>query len=88
MNKILLNKQKRPLIKKDFAIKTARELANEDNLQNLWDPNGKHTNQLLKISAIEFLCRFQDDVCLQNATSLFKSIPPAYFSNPSNQNNT
>ncbi len=34
---------------------------------------------MLKINAIEFLCRFQDELCLNKATELFKTIPNEFF---------
>ena len=64
---------------KNFGIRTTRSLANEENLEDLWDSNGTHINQMLKINAIEFLCRFQDELCLNKATELFKSIPSEFF---------
>lgn len=57
------------------------------NFTDLWDGKGSHTDQLLKIYTIEFLCRLQDEACLTKATQLFKSVPEDYFERPNNQIN-
>jgi hypothetical protein len=50
---------------------------------DIWNPNsGDHSERLLKINAIDFVCRLQEEYCLRNMTSLFENISPDYFYNP------
>lgn len=73
---------------KNYGIRTARELESKGGLEDLWNATGNnHTDQLLKINAIEFLCRFQDEKCLKKASELFNLIPVSYFSSPNSQKN-
>ena len=41
----------------------------------------------IKISVIDFLCRFQQEFCLKKSTELFETIPLNYFLSPNNQTN-
>lgn len=54
---------------------------------NLWDDSGSHSERLLKISMIDFLCRLQDENCLSNATKKYESINSDYFLNPTQVQN-
>jgi hypothetical protein len=73
--------------KKRFAISIGRVLENEKNSINFWNNTGSHTEILLKINAIEFMCRFQEEDCLNKASELFRTIPEEFFTNPNNQTN-
>ena len=46
-----------------------------------------HLQYLLESSAVEFLCRLQEEFCLNKATELFSKIPQEYFDSPNTINN-
>lgn len=52
---------------------------NNNDYSDLWSSTGNHLNQLLKIKAIDLLCRFQDEQCLNKATELFRTISEDFF---------
>lgn len=50
---------------------------------DIWDTNsGEHSEKLLKINAIDFVCRLQEEKCLTNMSAIFDKINPDYFYNP------
>lgn len=67
-----------------------KEVLNRLNVNDLWDDKGDHQTILLKLSLIEFVCRFQSEECLNKASLLFNSIPKEYFTSPNDPkyNNT
>jgi hypothetical protein len=71
----------------DYSIQTTIALENLDKFSDWWTETNIHTDQLLKISVIDFLCRFQQEFCLKKSTGLFETIPLSYFLSPNNQTN-
>jgi hypothetical protein len=71
----------------DYSIQTTIALENLDKFTDWWTETNIHTDQLLKISVIDFLCRFQQEFCLKKSTELFETIPLNYFLSPNNQTN-
>ena len=63
----------------EFGIDIVRSLITR---MNLWEDSGTHLERLLKISMINFMCRLQDESCLNNATDKFEKINSDYFLNP------
>ena len=74
-------------IKKAFALDIVKPLSESFEL---WDDEGEHTDRLLKTMLIDFLCRMQDEKCLERAGDFFYTIPDDYFDFPNDPrfNNT
>jgi hypothetical protein len=50
---------------------------------DVWDTNSNdHSENLLKINALDFVCRLQEEKCLTNMSAIFDKINPDYFYNP------
>jgi hypothetical protein len=41
-----------------------------------------HLTSLLEATAVEFLCRLQDEFCLNKISELYSKIPEDFFENP------
>jgi hypothetical protein len=44
--------------------------------------NRPHLTSLLEATAVEFLCRLQEENCLNKISDLYHKIPQEYFANP------
>lgn len=66
---------------KDYAIRVMNSKISRSSL-DIWTNSDIHTEELLKISFAEALCKYQDKDCLDKTTELFRSINPSYFYGP------
>lgn len=83
INKILQIVDHRPSFKdiRDYNLFLTAKLRKNSNITS---DTGSHSQRLLRIQIIEFLCRLHEASCLKYTDERFSSIPPEYFREPEN----